>query len=142
MKYLSRFKLFESKSEIKKLVSDIQDMCLELNDIEIHTDCEYHNIESLRKEYISLSIERELPDDLDDYTGDYLTSRWIDWSIVEDTVLIVLEYMKSNGWKPSYIMIDGENHNVEKLDVEKDFLHKFESHSPSFWGLQFDFIRF
>lgn len=150
MKHINRFKLFEDKSEINKLISDVKDMCLELNDIGLNTECHLRSVLTkprVSREYISLSIERELYDDTD--FGDYLANRrlilqdlpWIDWVVVKDVVITILEYMKDNGWKPSYIILDGDYHRVEDLDVGEDFLHIFEP-NRKFWGLQFDFIRF
>jgi hypothetical protein len=151
MKHLKYFKLFENVSEINKLVSDLKDMCLELNDINLHTECEYHpeaqKFSGIRREYISLSIERELPDDGIDFGTEYLTSRWIDWVVVKDVVIRALEYMKDDGWKPSYITIDEiphkltNSHYVENLDVLEEFLFIFDP-NRKFWSLQFDFIRF
>jgi hypothetical protein len=118
-------------------------MCLELNDIGLNTECHLRSILTkprARREYISLSIERELSDDVPDFGADYLANRWIEWKLVKDVVITVLEYMKDEGWKPSYIILDGDYHRVEDLDVGEEFLHIFEP-NRKFWGLQFDFIQ-
>ena len=143
MKHIKTFRLFENQSDINKLISDVNDMCLELNDIGLNTECHLRSILTkprARREYISLSIERELSDDVPDFGADYLANRWIEWKLVKDVVITVLEYMKDEGWKPSYIIIDGDSHYVENLDVGEEFLHIFEP-NRKFWGLQFDFIQ-
>jgi len=143
MKHIKRFRLFENQSDINKLISDVNDMCLELNDIDIHTECEYNpetqKLSGIRREYISLMIEKELYD-TPEFGADYLTSRWIDWVSVKDILITVLEYMKDNGWKPQFIILDGDYHRVEDLDVKEEFLHIFEP-NRKFWGLEFDFIQ-
>ncbi len=143
MKHIKRFRLFENQSDINKLISDINDLCLELNDIDIRTECQYNpetqKLSGIRREYISLMIEKELYD-APEFGADYLTNRWIDWVSVKDISITVLEYMKDNGWKPQFIILDGDYHRVEDLDVREEFLHIFEP-NRKFWGLEFDFIQ-
>lgn len=142
MKYLSNYKLFENDSNEEQFVTYLQDISLWLNDEGILTTCEYHpevqRQSGIRREYISFSLEKDL--DGEQWGADYLTNRWIEWQLVKDVVIMSLRYMKSKGWEPSYIILDGESYQVDKLDVEEEVLDKFEP-NRNFWGLQFDFIR-
>ena len=122
----------------KAIVSDVNDICLELNDINIENRCHYYS--GKERPYILFGLE---PQFLNDYVDDIL------WYNVEDVVLRVLDYMDSEGWKPSYIIIDAEaaggvfltkTHHVEHKDA-KDFLAKNLRDESVFCGLQIDFIE-
>ena len=88
MKYL---KLFESFSSIEELVQDAKDICLELNDVNIRTECYYNNPYVLNSEphpgFITVGMERtEFEDDDIDDLG----------STVKDVVDLILK-VKARG---------------------------------------------
>jgi hypothetical protein len=56
---------------------------------------------------------------------------------VEDVVYRIIEYMKSSGWKPSYIIFDGESHHIEHIE---HFMKKFKSETV-LSGMTITFIR-
>lgn len=101
MKYL---KLFESFITPDDIVSEIKDICLELNDNYIDVNCEYHHPKVVNGQvygdFISLGMEKM---DLTDY-DDVLS-----WGDISETIDRVLEYLNSVDWKLSSIIIDGDN---------------------------------
>ncbi len=151
MKHLTSYKLWESDSDDSvdpnDLVSDINDICLELNDKYIRTECQYNPLEqrttTVRREYIMFGLEKELSDDdLETYMDvDDSYSDEIHWSEVEDSVLRVLDYMLSNNWSPSYVILDSESHYVENKNIKEFFSKTFDRPDRIFSGLQKDFIR-
>lgn len=151
MKYLKSYKLFENL-DTNDLVQDVRDMLLELSDMDLTTYCQYYPEKQMsgykRREYISVGLEKELSDvpRLDSQ----LDIRWLD---VSEVIYRVLDFMSGDGWKPSYIILDGESHQVELKDA-KDFLTKKFDHylsfkqrmgrreiSAVFSTLQIDFVR-
>lgn len=88
---------------------------------------------------ISLLIHSELSE-----TAIRLES--ISWKLVKDTVLSILDYMDSNGWKLSYMAIDGDRHYADKLDFQDDFLTIKTDNTNlkrfRFRSLEFNFIQF
>ncbi len=150
MKYLKKYKVFENL-DTDELVQDVRDMLLELNDMDLTTSCEHYpgfqKSSGASREFISVGLEKELSDDPNVYQQD------IKWSDVSEVIYRVLDWMSGNDWKPSYIILDGESHQVELKDA-KDFLTKKFNHwasfkqrlgrreiSAVFSTLQIDFVR-
>jgi hypothetical protein len=151
MKYLQSYKIFEN-FDTNDLVQDVRDMLLELNDMDLTTVCEHYLEKQGPKgtnvrDYISIGLEKELSDDPNVWQQDI---KWLD---VSEVIYRVLDWMSSNDWKPSYIILDGESYPVELKDA-KDFLTKKFNHYASFKQrlgrrevsavfstLQIDFVR-
>lgn len=93
MKYV---KLFESFSDIDTLVQDAKDICLELNDAGIETECEYNNPVVLSgisyPGYISIYVE--------------VNTTFVVWDEVEEVIDRLIDYFESCGWGISTILID------------------------------------
>ena len=107
MKYIKLFESFISKEE---LVQDANDICLELNDNNIRTECHYNNPYVLdgksQPGFITIGMERtEFEDDEDDDCF-YL---FVEWHEVEEVVDRLIEYFESNNWNLYAIMMDGDN---------------------------------
>jgi hypothetical protein len=135
MKYL---KLFESFSSIDDLVQDAKDICLELNDVNIRTVCQYNNPHVLNSElhtgFITIGMERiEFEDDDMGYglAGD------LEWHEVEEVVDRLIDYFESNNWSLSTIMMDGDNLINPKEWIET--LRKKVSYT--FSGLTINFVE-
>jgi hypothetical protein len=147
MKYLQSYKIFEN-FDTNDLVQDVRDMLLELNDMDLTTVCEHYLEKQGPKgtnvrDYISVGLEK-------------MVRCWqqdIKWLDVSEVIYRVLDWMSSNDWKPSYIILDGESYSVELKDA-KDFLTKKFNHYASFKQrlgrreisavfstLQIDFVR-
>lgn len=122
------------------IISELEDICVELNDMNIITQCNYnlpnpkHPPSPSIREHISVELEKATSD----YRGDMEEFKWVE---IHDTILRILEFMNSNGWKPSYFIFDGEsNHTeflsfnkiIEWLNFRKDYL---------LFSLKIDFIR-
>jgi len=135
MKYL---KLFESFSSIEDLVQDAKDICLEINDVNIRTVCQYNNPYDgdgkSQPGFITIGMERtEFEDDDMGYglAGD------LEWHEVEEVVDRLIDYFESNNWSLSTIMMDGDNLINPKEWVET--LRKKVSYT--FSGLTINFVE-
>ena len=135
MKYL---KLFESFSSIEDLVQDAKDICLEINDVNIRTVCQYNNPYDgdgkSQPGFITIGMERtEFEDDDMGYglAGD------LEWHEVEEVVDRLIDYFESNNWSLSTIMMDGDNLINPKEWIET--LRKKVSYT--FSGLTINFIE-
>ena len=128
MKNLKLFEDFNREESISNIVDEIKDICLELNDEYIYTECEYHIQNKHSREFISLGIEKA---DLIDYDDD------LKWYQISDVVTRVIDYLESKGWKNSYIIIDGESR-----EDTKDFIYNM-SHKDdySFYGMTLHFTK-
>ncbi len=141
MKRIKGFNLFENVSDINSLISCVNDICLELNDIDIYTECSYipDGGNKAKENCISLMIHSELSETV-------IRLESISWKLVKDTVLSVLDYMDSNGWKLSYMAIDGNRHYADKLDFQDNFLTIKTDNTNlkrfRFRSLEFNFIQF
>ena len=103
MKYIKLFESFISKEE---LVQDANDICLELIDNNIRTECHYNNDLIDFRSFITIGMERtEFEDDEDDDCF-YL---FVEWHEVEEVVDRLIEYFESNGWKLISILMDADN---------------------------------
>ena len=107
MKYI---KLFESFSSIEDLVQDAKDICLELNDANIRTECYYNNPYVVDGKshpgFIKVGMERT---EYEDDDMGYGLAGYLEWHEIEEVVDRLIEYFESNGWKLSKIMMDGDN---------------------------------
>ena len=107
MKYI---KLFESFSSIEDLVQDAKDICLELNDANIRTECYYNNPfvgdGKSHPGFIKVGMERT---EYEDDDMGYGLAGYLEWHEIEEVVDRLIEYFESNGWKLSKIMMDGDN---------------------------------
>jgi hypothetical protein len=107
MKYI---KLFESFSSIEDLVQDAKDICLELNDANIRTECYYNNPfvgdGKSHPGFIKVGMERT---EYEDDDMGYGLAGYLEWHEIEEVVDRLIEYFESNGWNLSKIMMDGDN---------------------------------
>ncbi len=137
MKYIKLFESFISKEE---LVQDANDICLELNDNNIRTECYYNNPYVLdgksQPGFITVGMEKMYGDEEWSYDADIL-----EWHEVEEVVDRLIEYFESNGWKLSVIMTDGDN-----LINPKEWVETLRKKAPNgknyvFSGLTINFIE-
>lgn len=137
MKYL---KLFESFNSIEELVNDANDICLELNDNNIRTECYYNNPYVLNGEsqpgFITVGMEKMYGDNEFSYDADIL-----EWHQVEEVVDRLIEYFESNGWELSSILTDGDN-----LIHPKKWIETLRKKAPNgknyvFSGLTINFVK-
>ena len=135
MKYL---KLFESFSSIEDLVQEAKDICLELNDANIRTECYYNNPYVLNSEqhpgFITVGMERT---EFEDDDMGYDLAAYLEWREVEEVVDRLIDYFESNNWNLVSIMMDADNLINPKEWVEK--LRKKESYT--FSGLTVNFVK-
>jgi hypothetical protein len=110
MKYL---KLFESFSSIEDLVQEAKEICLELNDANIRTECRYNNPyvpyvlnSELHSGFITIGMERT---EFEDDDMGYGLAGYLEWHEVEEVVDRLVDYFESNNWSLSKIMMDGDN---------------------------------
>ncbi len=128
MRNIRLFEDFNNQESISNLISEIRDICLELNHEYIYTECEHHPQRGRNREFISLGLEKS---DLEDYNDD------LKWHQVSDVITRVIDYLESQGWKNSYIIIDGESHQDTK-DLIYNMSHKDDY---SFYGMTLHFVR-
>ena len=133
MKYIKLFESFISKEE---LVQDANDICLELNDNNIRTECYYNNPYVVDGEshpgFITVGMEKSYGDEEWSYDDDVLQ-----WHQVEEVVDRLIEYFESNGWKLISILMDSDNLIHPKKWIET--LRKKDSYT--FSGLTINFIE-
>ena len=133
MKYL---KLFESFNSIEELVNDAKDICLELNDDNIRTECYYNNPYVVDGKshpgFITVGMEKMYGDNEFSYDADIL-----EWHQVEEVVDRLIEYFESNGWKLVSVLMDSDNLINPKEWIET--LRKKVSYT--FSGLTINFIQ-
>lgn len=135
---MNKTKVLESSNYVGTIISDLEDICLELNDMGVRTVCK-HNVPNTKyaplpgqREHISVGLEEE-------YSDDYKEE--ITFGKVEDVIFRILNYMKSCGWKPSYVIFDGESYHIEHRESAIEyFINNFKSNYV-LGGLQIDFIR-
>ena len=129
MKYL---KLFEDYLSTQDIISNLKDICLELNDDYIETACEYFPKKishgNISGDFISVGIEKM---DISDY-NDVLS-----WGDISETIDRIIEYLKSENWRISSLNIDGEN----LINPEKWIENFRVKEHYSFWGLTMHFIK-
>lgn len=129
MKYLKLFESFVSKEE---LIQDAKDICLELNDANIKTDCYYNNPYVSGPGFITVGIER--------FEGDgdrYDEFELIEWHEVEEVVDRLVDYFESNDWILTSILMDGDN-----LIDPKDWIKRLRNKdSYKFSGLTINFVK-
>lgn len=146
---MNRIKLYEDFNGVDSIIQNLEDICLELNDNGIRTECKYHRetpyhrlmrleykpkaITSSGREHISVGLEEE-------YSDDYKEE--ITFGDVDEVILRIVDYMKSEGWKPSWVMFDGESHHIEhRQSAIEYFMKNFKSESV-LSGLTINFIRY
>lgn len=130
MKYLKKFEGFSTLPQ--EIVRNLNDICLELNDININTECEYFPkmlvSGSISGGYISVGMEKL---DFTDY-NDVLS-----WGDVSETIDRMIDYMKSENWKLSSLLIDGDN----LINPEQWIDNLRNKEYYSFTGLTINFIE-
>lgn len=135
MRYL---KLFESFSSIDDLVQDAKDICLELNDDNIRTVCQYNNPYVINSElnsgFITIGMERT---EFEDDDMGYGLASDLEWHEVEEVVDRLIDYFESNNWSLSSIIMDGDNLINPKEWIET--LRKKVSYT--FSGLTINFVE-
>ena len=135
MKYI---KLFESFSSIDDLVQDAKDICLELNDVNIRTECYYNNpyVGDGKSQPGFITVGMERTEFEDDGMG-YGLAGYLEWHQVEEVVDRLIEYFESNGWKLISVLMDADNLIHPKKWIEN--LRKKVSYT--FSGLTINFIE-
>ena len=137
---MNRIKLYEDFNGVDSIIQNLEDICLELNDKGIRTECS-HNVPNKKyaplpgqREHISVGLEEDLYSD--DYKGEMVFGK------IQDVVLRILDYMKSCGWKPSFVIFDGVSYHIEKNteDAIQWLLKNFKSEGV-LSGLTINFIR-
>lgn len=135
-------KLYEDFEDVDTIIDNLKDICLELNDDDIRTECS-HNVPSKKyaplpgqREHISVGIEESY------ITGDLPFADYVlTFGKIQDVVFRIINYMKSCGWKPSYVIVDGESYHIEHRESAIEyFINNFKSNYV-LGGLQIDFIR-
>lgn len=138
MKHLKSYKIFESLSSIEDLIQDAKDICLELNDDNIRTEC-YHTVfnqTDVQKQPVFITVGMERTEYLDDDYG-YGLAGILVWNEIEEVVDRLIEYFESNNWNLSSMMMDGDNLIHPKKWIEN--LRKKDSYT--FSGLRIDFTQ-
>jgi hypothetical protein len=128
MRKLKLFEDFNVEVLISNLISEIRDICLELNDEYIYTECEHHPQRGRNREFISLGLEKADSEDYNDV---------LKWYQVSDVITRVIDYLESQGWKNSYIIIDDESYQDTK-DFIYNMTHKDDF---SFYGMTLHFVK-
>lgn len=103
---MKRIKLFENWNNIpQNIVRELEDICLELNDIDIQTECSWFPplviLGTTSGGYISVGMEK----------NDIGSSNYIDpinWNEISEIVDRIINYMKIESWYLSSITIDGD----------------------------------
>lgn len=130
MKYLKKFEGLSTLPQ--EIVRNLNDICLELNDININTECEYFPkilvSGSISGGYISVGMEKV---DFTDY-NDALS-----WGDVSETIDRIIDYMKSENWKLSSLLIDSDN----LINPEQWIENLRNKEYYSFIGLTINFIE-
>lgn len=135
---VNKTKVLESSNYVDTIIANLKDICFELNDTGIRTECS-HNVPSKKyaplpgqREHISVGLEEE-------YSDDYKEE--ITFGKVEDVIFRIINYMKSCGWKPSYVIFDGESHHIEHREEALEYFMKNFKSNYVLGGLKIDFIR-
>jgi hypothetical protein len=127
MKYL---KLYENFN-VDDIISNLKDICLELNDEGIKTQCEYNGPNA---KYAPLPGQRE------NIVARVNGANELKWSDINNVIFRMIDYMNDSGWKPSYVIIDDDSRWIEKVDAEEYLSNHFKDEWV-FTGLKIDFIR-
>lgn len=137
MKYL---KLYENFN-VYDIIQNLKDICLELNDEGIVTQCEHNKPNKKyvplpgQREHISVGLERESSGDMYEFSDE------LKWSVINNVIFRMIDYMNDSGWKPSYVIIDDDDSRwIETVDA-KEYLSNHFKDEWVFTGLIIDFIR-
>lgn len=125
MRYI---KLFEGFFKPNSLVMELEDICLELNDNGIHTECSWFPplviLGTYVSGHISVCMER--------YDSDYIEP--IIWNQVSEVVDRMIDFMDYKGWYLSSMIVDGDT----LLDKQANYFIKTQS-DYEFYGITFNF---
>lgn len=127
MKYL---KLYENFN-VDDIISNLKDICLELNDEGIKTECEHNGPNA---KYAPLPGQRE------NIVARVNGTDELKWSDINNVIFRMIDYMNDSGWKPSYVIIDDDSRWIETVDAEEYLSNHFKDEWV-FSGLKIDFIR-
>ena len=127
MKYL---KLFENFN-VYDIIQNLKDICLELNDEGIQTECEHNGPNA---KYAPLPGQRE------NIVARVNGTDELKWSDINNVIFRMIDYMNDSGWKPSYVIIDDDSRWIETVDA-KEYLSNHFKDEWVFTGLKIDFIR-
>ena len=136
MKYL---KLYENFN-VYDIIQNLKDICLELNDEDIRTQCEHNEPNKKyaplpgQRENISVGLERESSGDMYEFSDE------LKWSDINNVIFRMIDYMNDSGWKPSYVIIDDDSRWIETVDA-KEYLSNHFKDEWVFTGLKIYFIR-
>lgn len=117
MKYLKLFESFKSIPKhllVNNLLQEAKDICLELNDANIRTECYYNNPYVLdgksQPGFITIGMERaEFENDEDDDCFWANENLFVEWHEVEEVVDRLIDYFELNNWNLYAIMMDDDN---------------------------------
>lgn len=134
---MKHIKLFESFISKEDLVKDGNDICLELNDNNIRTECYYRDpyVYDGKSHPGFITVQMERTEYEDDDMG-YGMAGILEWREVEEVVDRLIEYFESNGWNLSTIMTDGDN-----LIHPKKWIENLRKRVYTFSGLTINFIE-
>jgi hypothetical protein len=136
MKHLKSYKIFESFSSIEDLLQEAKEICLELNDANIRTEC-YHTVFNQtvdQKQPVFITVGMERTEYFDDGYG---LAGILVWNEIEEVVDRLIEYFESNNWNLSSMMMDGDSLIHPKKWIEN--LRKKDSYT--FSGLKINFTQ-
>lgn len=104
MKHIKLFESWKEFFEPNNIVRELEDICLELNDIDINTECYWFPplviLGTKSGGYISVGMEKN------DMDGDYIDA--IAWSDISEVVERIMEFIESEGWYLTSISLDGD----------------------------------
>lgn len=104
MKHIKLFESWKGFFEPNNIVRELEDICLELNDIDIHTECFWFPplviLGTKSGGYISVGMEKN------DMGGDYIEP--MRWSDISEVVERIMEFIESEGWYLTSISLDGD----------------------------------
>lgn len=129
MRYM---KLFEGFFKPNSLVMELEDICLELNDNDIHTECSWFPplviLGTYVGGYISVGMESSAFLNDSDYTEPIV------WNQVSEVVDRMIDFMEYKGWYLSSMIVDGDT----LLEKQANYFIKTQS-DYEFSGITFNF---
>ena len=132
MKYLKLFENYK-KTSVEDTTNNLKDICQELNDNYIRTECYYNNPYVVDSKYqpgfMTVGMEKM------ESENQYLDA--LSWGEISETIDRIIDYMKSENWKLSSLLIDGDN----LINPEQWIENLRNKEHYSFTGLTINFIE-
>jgi hypothetical protein len=105
MKWLKLFESWKGMFQPNNIVRELEDICLELNDIDINTEFSWFPslviLGTKSGGYISVGMEKHLDD-----SNDYIDQ--MNWNEISEVVDKIIDFIEGKGWYLSSISIDGD----------------------------------